>query len=1148
MGRHKVWRYGALAMAAVLGFGTIFSGNAPERRVKAEDDDTATMVFAEGYGTGNGFSESSWKFAGKQQDPDNNAVTDIMTAGSGKAPGIEADNKYLKNGENVIRLVNGVKAQSDRSTGLEDSTSYNAYRSGEAFLKNGIKLKQDAEFSAKFTFSMPEAVVNTEQTKGEQGDGRLYAREVGGDGIAFVMTTNPEHETQAGSGIGYQGIDNSVAVELDSYFNGAYYMPKAANNGFDNWDFDNQLFLHQGVNTPDGEAGGKSIDENYQNPNFAERFDHIAITRNGDVKTHLAKYYMNNLDPTELVDGEYVNLANRYKLTNHTTEKNVPRKTGSTEESDSPDCATRFADKGVDTRLFTVWIDYADNKMDVSIANGDFVSAVKPATPQITNTVNLDNFDGQVVYMGFTSAVGSSKANHTIHSFSFSNVVEATYKLNYYLKDKTTGEYKLDNSTDIYTGEVGTTATAESIDSVYKDAYKDKNYELSTTKDQETSVKLEEKGKLYEMNLYYDPAEAYYKLNYWVYNTDKKEYEKKETSKTVTDYVGTKATINDIDDKYASKYPNYKVNQDKKDKFEVTLTEAGETYEMDVYYDPEQAGYRLDYHKLNPKTGKYEFIESSETSTGLIGKEYEVTDVDKNYKTKYEKDGYVINESKNEEYSVKIEKEDEIYVMHVYYDPAEVYYQLQYHLLDPKTGEYVLQEKDTTAKETGYIGTEKKVTDVDPVYGTKYPGYAVNTEKGKNEYSVKLEKAGETYIMHVYYDPLETPAYKLNYWKKNPNTGKYEYQESTQAYKGELDHTYVVEDADKDYKTKYEKDNYEINPDKNETYSVDIKDADKVYEMDVYYDPIMTTYKTEYYLKQPDGSYKKVDTIQGEKTYPGTSVTAPEKSYDGYVHVTTPDSKESAVVEADGSTTMKVYFDPKEKPTYKVEYYVEQPDGSYKLYKENKDIPEDPGTKVDAEIINIPGYKHTTTTNTKESGVVLEDSSTVLKVYYDLPRYKVEYYVEQPDGSYQLYTEKKDIRESAGTKVDAEIISIPGYEHTTTSNTNENDVVQADSSTVLKVYYNLVVEPTPTPTEDPNAVGNDPTDEPVEPEETPEPEETEEPIEPGETEEPLDIDQPRVPVPKTNDDSHPGAYFALMLSSIAVFVLTLLEKKKENDK
>lgn len=1075
MGRHKLCCYGALTMAAVLGFGIIFSGNAPERRVMADNGETQTTVFAEGQGTGADFSESNWVFAGKEKPDSSNVEKDVMLQGQGKAPGIEADNKYLKTGEKVIRLINGVKATSNRSTGLEDDeNSYNAYRTGEAFLKKGIQLKPDAEFAVKFTFSMPEAVVNTRQTGGD-----LYAREVGGDGIAFVMTTNRTHITQAGSGMGYQGIGNSVAIELDSYFNGAYAMTNGMNvswdNAYTNWGFDNQLYFHEGEDNKDGKDTFGDVNgnpyangyENYVNPNFAERFDHIAITKDGDVKTHLAKYYMNNLDPTELVDGEYVNLANRYKKTNTTTSKTLPRQTGSTEESSSSACATRFADKGVDTRLFTVWIDYADNKMRVSIANGDFEHAVKPAAPQITNTVNLDNFDGKEVYIGFTSSVGSSKANHTIHSFSFSNVVEATYKLNYYLKDKTTGEYKLDKSTSIYTGEVGSTATAESIDSVYQDAYKDVYYELSTTKKQETSVELKEQGKLYEMNLYYDPAEAYYKLNYYKYDTDKNEYVLQETTDTETDFVGKKVTINDVDSKYPTKYPNYKVNKDKNEDFEVTLTEAGKTYEMNVYYDPEQAGYKLNYWKKNPKTGEYEYIESSGVTVGEVGNTYEVTDVDDDYKKKYEEDGYVINPNKNEDYSVKIEEPDKTYEMNVYYDPAEAYYRVNYWVYDIEKEEYVL--KDTTPTTTSYVGAETNVGKVDPTYNTKYPGYSVNQEKNE-DYAVKLTEAGKTYEMHIYYDP-NTAGYKLNYHKLNPNTGVYEYQESTSIFEGIVNETYTVTDADANYKTKYEKDSYIINPDKNETYFAFIEEENHTYEMDVYYDPVKTTYKTEYYLKQPDGSYKKVDTIQGEETYAGKNVTAPEKSYDGYLHVTTPDSKESAVVEADGSTTMKVYFDPEPKPTYKVEYYVEQPDGSYKLY-----------------------------------------------------------------------TEKADIEAETGEKVEAEIISIPGYEHTTTTNTKESDIVLADSSTVLKVYYNLVIEPTPTPTQKPDFVGNDPTEEPVE---------TEEP-EPTEDTEPLDVDEPRAPAPykpapKTNDSNHPGAYFALMISSIAVFVITLLEKKREKN-
>lgn len=230
-------------MAAVLGFTTILSNNVPEHRVVADTGTTETVVFAEGAGTGSDFSEASWLFAGKDKDGN-----DVTKEGAGRAPGIEKDDRYLKDNQKVIRLINGVKAQSDRSTGLEDMTgkSYDAYRSGEAFLSKGIQLKQNAEFSAKFTFSMPEAVVNTNQTKGDkEPSGVPYAREVGGDGIAFVLTTNATHDTQAGSGIGYQGIGESVSIELDSYFNGAYCMMEGGQYAYTNWDFDNQLYFHK---------------------------------------------------------------------------------------------------------------------------------------------------------------------------------------------------------------------------------------------------------------------------------------------------------------------------------------------------------------------------------------------------------------------------------------------------------------------------------------------------------------------------------------------------------------------------------------------------------------------------------------------------------------------------------------------------------------------------------------------------------------------------------------------------------------------------------------------------------------------------------------------------------------------------------------
>ena len=808
--KKKGFRAIAVGMAAMVGLtGSVGSQYFLDNRASAEKFATKiqeNIVFAEGEGLENPFSSASWEFYASAKDGEQ--------VKSAYYPAIVNDGKeeqYLGTADNeVIRLIRGVKEGS--KSGIEADDSYSAYRSGSAFLKEGFDFNSKAIFSVAFTFSMPEAVVNQGQTGGAE-----FSREVGGDGIAFLMTTNGNQKVQAGSGIGYQGLEDSLAIEMDSYFNGAYCDMKAGTFAYTNWGFDNQLYFHKG-STPDGtnNYGANPYDsgyENYVNYNNEERFDHIGINLDGNVKKHEAVYYINQLDPTQLSDGKYVNLRNRY----YHTAADTTSANASTEST----CATRFADKGVDNRLFTVWVDYDGKKMDVYYANGKLSTAVKPATPQISQKVDMTKFEGKKVYMGFTSAIGSSKANHTIHSFKVSVPeevpTEAGYGIRYWVKDTTTDEYVLKDASDIFAAPVGSVKTAEDIDGVYATKYEKEGYVYSNTAAQKTSVTLEEAEQIYYMDVYYDPAdpkEAYYKVNYHVWNTDSQTYEKKESSEVFTGEVGEVHTVGEVNPNYGTKYPNYAVNTEKTQEYKVTLSEAGVTYEMNVFYDPEQAGYKLNYYKLNPKTNKYEYVESTKTLQGNLGQTYTVTDCDTNYEDKYTKDGYVINKAKNETYSVVVEKEDVIY------------------------------------------------------------------------------------------------------------------------------------------------------------------------EMDVYYDPVLTTYKTEYYLKQPDGSYKLKDTVPGDKVYAGTEVTAPAKSYDGYVHVTTENTLEQATIAPDGSTTMKVYYDP--NPVYAVEYYVEQKDGSYKLYTETREIQAIAGDAVTAPIISIPGYKHTTTEFTKESGVVLPDSSTVLKVYYDL--------------------------------------------------------------------------------------------------------------------------------------------------------------------
>lgn len=452
MKRGTIKRIGAVSIAAAVGVTSFVGYGRLTNETQAAD--TKTVVFAEGKGTGKDFQASSWTFNGQAKNSGNT----YSLVGNENVAKI-LDNPYSADRESVIRLIDGVvtKKETDGKTlGYEDSSSFSDYRSGEAFLKEGIKLDSNSEFSMKFTFSMPDACVNIGQTTEEK-----FAREVGGDGIAFVMTTNSSHDTKAGSGIGYEGLSNSMAVELDSFFNGAYCdMAASDSNNYANWGFDNQLYFHKdwsytgsdvynNPNNPYEGTDGRQYVQ-YRNYKFSERFDHIGITMDGKVTDHKAISYINGIDPTETVEEngqkKYKNLAYFEACAGGNLDENndminaYANPTATNKEDTTSTCATRFTDKNVNDRLFTVWVDYDGTKIYVRYANGNFASAVRPENPQITEAINLsDKFGNQTVYMGFTSAVGSSKANHTIHSFDFINAYapitgNAKYKTEYYLE------------------------------------------------------------------------------------------------------------------------------------------------------------------------------------------------------------------------------------------------------------------------------------------------------------------------------------------------------------------------------------------------------------------------------------------------------------------------------------------------------------------------------------------------------------------------------------------------------------------------------------------------------------------------------------------------------------------------------------------
>ena len=552
---HKRLLIASLLLGLVLPLANVPVTSSLNQTKKAAAAEPAVMTFAEGEGTGEEFKEESWMLASQRRQGKDATQT---RSPSNDTFGIRK-NPYSKKEtpEKVIRLFDLIKPYSAPESAAEEDpdNSFTDYRSTRAMLNQLVPLNGKSQFSTKFTFSLPDACVNTEQAGGEE-----FAREVGGDGLAFLLyQTDYLSDMDYGGNtytFGMQNNEKSLMVEMDSQYNGAYcnmnktgdVYPYDENRpySYESWDYDNQLYFHK-----DQTYTGKNDYENKENPfegadgreyvtyrnyKYAERFDHIGITLNSDHARHDAIYYLNGLDPMKTVektkDGKtytaYENLAyfdacaggvlddtDKLEAAYQDTSKK------SNKVSDSSTCATRFADAGVNDRLFTVWIDYDGEKMYVRYANGDFANAKRPAKPQLEKEIDLHSrFDNKKALIGFSSSINASKANTTLHAFQFTNKYkpideEASYRINYWKLNPDTEYYEMEESSEVMTGAVGATVTAADADASYATKYSNDYYHISTITPQESRVTLENADTHYQMNLYYEPEKTTYKVLYY---------------------------------------------------------------------------------------------------------------------------------------------------------------------------------------------------------------------------------------------------------------------------------------------------------------------------------------------------------------------------------------------------------------------------------------------------------------------------------------------------------------------------------------------------------------------------------------------------------------------------------------------------------
>lgn len=414
----------ALMLSVAMLVSTVCGCRYETKRINAyaASEKETIHYFAEGLGTGADFSQDNWEMKSNFRD----GTASEIAENPAYQPGI-VENEHSGKNEKILRLINV------RALDLDSAEEPDAWaRVSTAIVGERFSFKDSSEFSAKFTVSMPDACINKNLT-----NNGLNAREAGGEGIAFVITPTSTIRGSVHTGMGYYGIKDSLAIELDSHFNGAYCNLETPGGAYVNWAYDNQIFANQSFSylqavADDTRNHGLEYEWNssYWNyltaQNYAvlpasqeRRFDHVGVMLDGEVRDHYGISYLNGLKPDQVENGKYVNISNSLVGT----------------PSSSSKCETRFADEGdinvvgeeVDNRLFTVWVEYDGINLFVRYANGSFSEAIRPEEPQIElleMPALEQKFADKDVSIGFVSSISSedgSAASHTIHSVAFAN-------------------------------------------------------------------------------------------------------------------------------------------------------------------------------------------------------------------------------------------------------------------------------------------------------------------------------------------------------------------------------------------------------------------------------------------------------------------------------------------------------------------------------------------------------------------------------------------------------------------------------------------------------------------------------------------------------------------------------------------------------
>lgn len=577
---------------------------------------------------------------------------------------------------------------------------------------------------------------------------------------------------------------------------------------------------------------------------------------------------------------------------------------------------------------------------------------IHSATPEYSGAEGSDgNPAGNKGYTfdGWDKTIKTTVTEDATYEAKWKANTDTKYKVQHYLETgHKTNEYTLD-FTDELTG-----TTGDMVDAVAKTTYEGYTLDKTVTGTLDSGT-IAGDGSLV-LKLYYrkNATDSYTVKHFIQDGDDSTSYNLYGSPEVLSATVGTTVSANYLT------IPGYTANNYHVDKKESGVVEAGGTLTLSFYYNANIVDYEVE-HYLENSEGTYD-LDDTEYLSGPTG-------ATANAVVRDSYAGYTHNAgAANTLLSGTITADGKL-VLKVYYDADIVPYKVV-HKLEQEDGSFYTADTDNGTAKIGKTvnGTDKT-----------FDGYTYAPTHAQTKSSGVVTADGKLTLVLIY--TADATTYNTSYYLQDgSDPTKYNLEEtiSTNSKTG-----YSVTAVINNYE------GYTHNPSAANTKLSGTVEANGTLHLHVYYDANTDTrYKVEHYLEQSDGSYvvKDTENLTGKTN---TKVTAVSKTYAGYTFNNSINGTlESGIVASDGSLVLKLYYTVNEHPSvavdagYKVEHYLQQTDGSYKL--EDKESFSSPAnTIVTAIAKQYKGYTFNKNVDGSVlSGMVYGDGSLVLKVFY----------------------------------------------------------------------------------------------------------------------------------------------------------------------